>query len=107
MHTRELLARVTPFAELADDAAGHHEKLDGSGYPLGLRGAELSQTMRILAVADIFEAMTAARPYRAPLPVEDVLAELDKQAGSTLDEDCVGVLRRWVGNKLHAVTSAG
>jgi len=106
-HTRELLARVTPFADLADDAAGHHEKLDGTGYPLGLRGEELSQTMRVLAVADVFEAMTAARPYRAPLPVEEVLAELDAQAGSTLDRDCVGALRPWIELEADRVTSSG
>lgn len=99
-HTRELLARVTPFAELADDAAGHHEKLDGTGYPLGLRGDDLSQTMRILAVADIFEAMTAVRPYRAPLPLDHVLAELGAQAGTKLDGECVGALRLWLDLEL-------
>jgi HD-GYP domain-containing protein (c-di-GMP phosphodiesterase class II) len=96
VHTRELLARVTPFAELADDAAGHHEKLDGSGYPLGLRGDELSPTMRILAVADIFDAMTAERPYRPPLPVDHVCAMLEEQAGSTLDGGCVRALQLWL-----------
>lgn len=70
VYTRELLGRVASFRELADDAAAHHEKLDGSGYPLGLRGGELTLTARILAVADVFEAMTARRPYREPLPAE-------------------------------------
>jgi HD-GYP domain-containing protein (c-di-GMP phosphodiesterase class II) len=51
--------------------------------------------MRILAVADIFDAMTAARPYRAPLPVEHVCRVLEEQAGTTLDADCVGALRLW------------
>jgi len=95
-HTRELLARVTPFRELADDAAAHHEKLDGSGYPLGLRGDELTQTARILVVADIFEAMTAARPYRGPLPAEVALRELEAVAGTKLDDRCVAAVRELV-----------
>jgi HD-GYP domain-containing protein (c-di-GMP phosphodiesterase class II) len=52
--------------------------------------------MRILAVADIFEAMTADRPYRPPLPTDEVLAELEADSGSKLDGDCVGALRRWL-----------
>ena len=95
-HTRELLSRVTPFRELADDAAAHHEKLDGSGYPLGLRGDELTQTARILVVADIFEAMTAARPYRGPLPAAVALRELDAVAGTKLDHRCVDAVRELV-----------
>ncbi len=95
-HTRELLTRVAPFRELADDASDHHEKLDGSGYPRGLKGDELTPTARILAVADIFEAMTAARPYRDPLPLAVVPAALDADAGSKLDPDCVAALRSWI-----------
>ena len=95
-YTRELLGRVTPFRELADDAAAHHEKLDGSGYPLGLRGDELTLTARILAVADVFEAMTAARPYRGPLPGEVALVELESAAGAKFDERCVAAMRELV-----------
>ncbi|MDQ3066050.1 MAG: HD domain-containing protein [Actinomycetota bacterium] len=94
--TREFLGRVTPFRELGDDAAAHHEKLDGSGYPLGLRGDELSLTARILAVADVFEAMTATRPYRGPLPAEVALAELESAAGAKFDGRCVGAMRELV-----------
>lgn len=95
-YTREFLSRVAPFRELADDAAAHHEKLDGSGYPLGLEGDELTQTARILVVADIFEAMTAERPYRGPMAADDALAELDAEVGTKLDEECVGALRQLV-----------
>ena len=93
VYTREFLERVAPFRELANDASDHHEKLDGSGYPRGLRDDELSLPARILAVADIFEAMTAKRPYREPIPVEEVLAELDRDAGTKLDAACVVALR--------------
>lgn len=95
-HTRELLSRVEPFRELADDAAAYYEKLDGSGYPLGLAGDEISLTARILAVADVFEAMTARRPYREPLPAEVALAELERGDGSVYDARCVGALRELV-----------
>ncbi len=87
---------MAPFRELADDAGDHHEKLDGSGYPRGLRGDELSQTARILAVADIFDAMTAARPYREPLALSVVLETLAADAGSKRDASCVEALRFWI-----------
>jgi HD-GYP domain-containing protein (c-di-GMP phosphodiesterase class II) len=94
--TREFLDRVSPFRELAADAAAHHEKLDGSGYPLGLRGDELTPTARILAVADVFEALTAVRPYRGPLSAEAALAELEAVAGTQLDDRCIGAVRELV-----------
>lgn len=94
--TREFLDRVTPFRELADDAAAHHEKLDGSGYPLGLRGDQMTLTARILAVADVYEAMTAVRPYRGPLPPEVALGELEAAAGVKFDERCVAAVRELV-----------
>jgi HD-GYP domain-containing protein (c-di-GMP phosphodiesterase class II) len=96
VHTRELLGRVAAFRELADDASDHHEKLDGSGYPRGLRGEELTPTARILVVADIFEAMTAARPYREPMPIGRVLSALAADAGSKLDRDCVAAFHSWI-----------
>jgi HD-GYP domain-containing protein (c-di-GMP phosphodiesterase class II) len=96
VYTREFLARVEPFRELADDAAAHHEKLDGSGYPLGLVGDELTMTARILVVADVFEAMTARRPYRDPLPAEAALAELSRCGGARHDAECVEALRELV-----------
>jgi putative nucleotidyltransferase with HDIG domain len=58
----------------------HHERLDGSGYPKGLKGLEISLEAFIIAVADTFDAMTTDRPYRAALPVSHALAELRKYA---------------------------
>jgi len=94
--TGEFLGRVSPFRELADDAAAHHEKLDGSGYPLALRGDELTLTARILAVADVYEAMTAGRPYRGPLPAEVALGELEAAVGAKFDDRCVAAVRELV-----------
>lgn len=61
-------------------AHGHHEKLDGSGYPMGLRGAEISLQTRILTISDIFDALTARdRPYKQAVPVERALALIDEE----------------------------
>jgi HD-GYP domain-containing protein (c-di-GMP phosphodiesterase class II) len=60
--TWDILSRVRAFADFARPAALHHEKLDGSGYPWGLRGDALDRSERVLVVADIYEALTADRP---------------------------------------------
>ncbi len=62
-----MLSRVGRFADIAATAGAHHEKLDGSGYWRGLKGDALSQHARVLAVADVYEALTADRPYRAAM----------------------------------------
>jgi HD-GYP domain-containing protein (c-di-GMP phosphodiesterase class II) len=80
----EILVRVRRFAEFAEMAAAHHEKLDGSGYHLGIWGMQLSPMARILAVADICEALSAERPYRKALPREEVLKIMQKQVGTGL-----------------------
>jgi len=89
-YTLSLLQRVPVFSAFADDAANHHEWVDGRGYCRGLRGAALSATARILAVADVLEALTADRPYQQqPMPVEGVAAVLATESGTHFDEDCV------------------
>jgi PAS domain S-box-containing protein/putative nucleotidyltransferase with HDIG domain len=75
----------------------HHERLDGSGYPLGLKGDEICIEARILAVCDVVEAMTSHRPYRAKLGLEKALAVIEEGRGSQFDaavvEVCTGLLR--------------
>jgi len=68
----------------------HHEQMDGSGYPRGLRGAEIPLAARIFAVVDAFDSMTNAQPYREPLPVEYALEELREKAGAHFDDAIVG-----------------
>ncbi len=93
LHTERLLSRVTPLRPIAAIAAAHHERLDGSGYPHGLTGADLGLPARLLAAADVLEALTSARPYRAPLPPAAAVAHLRGEAGAgRLDADCVGAL---------------
>jgi len=81
VHTWEILSRVSAFADFAKMASLHHEKLDGSGYPWGLRGEDLDLPTRILCVADIFEALTAPRPYRPGMPVSVALDIIRQDAG--------------------------
>jgi HD-GYP domain-containing protein (c-di-GMP phosphodiesterase class II) len=65
---------------VAATAAAHHERLDGSGYPDGLRGDALDRPTRILAVADVFDALTSDRPYRRALPDAEALAIVRQDA---------------------------
>jgi HD-GYP domain-containing protein (c-di-GMP phosphodiesterase class II) len=72
----------------------HHERLDGSGYPQGLRGEEIMLEARILAVADVVEAMASHRPYRSALGIEVALEEIKKNRGIYYDPDVVDVCAR-------------
>ena len=79
---------------IAEMIRQHHERLDGSGYPQGLRGDEILPEARILAVADVVEAMVSHRPYRAALPLETALDEIESGAGSRFDAAvCEAALR--------------
>ena len=89
-----ILSRIAAFADLALIGGAHHEKLDGSGYPRGLKGDEISFETRIVATADVFDALTADRPYRAAMPVEKALAILWEGAGRHHDETCIVALER-------------
>ncbi len=79
-HTFEILDAVPIFRDLAVDAAAHHERLNGGGYHLGLPGASLSPSARLLAVADVTDALRSDRPYRAGLDVDRVAAVLRADA---------------------------
>jgi putative two-component system response regulator len=74
----------------------HHERLDGSGYPQGLTGENILPEARILAVADVVEAMSSHRPYRPALSMEVALAEVRKYVGERYDADIVTVCGRLV-----------
>ncbi|HUY99591.1 MAG TPA: HD-GYP domain-containing protein [Thermomicrobiaceae bacterium] len=72
----------------------HHERLDGSGYPDGLSGEAIPLEARIIAVADVLDALTSARSYRGPWPLSRALALLDDEAGRSLDPRCVEAVHR-------------
>ena len=94
-----VLSRIPLFADMARLALTHHERLDGTGYPHGLTGSDLGLDDRILAVADVGEALSAERPYRGALPAEKVLEIMSGEASVKLDLEVFGafeaVLPRW------------
>jgi HD-GYP domain-containing protein (c-di-GMP phosphodiesterase class II) len=92
-HTEEILMRVERFRGFAGIASAHHERLDGTGYHQGVKGDQLDQLSRILAVADIAEALTAARPYRSGLPQDKVLEIMGRLAGSAIDPGAFEALK--------------
>ncbi|NNG24769.1 HD-GYP domain-containing protein [Massilia sp. ML15P13] len=92
-YTETILGRIQAFAGLAKIAGAHHERLDGTGYPHGLSGDEIGIETRIITTADIFDAITAERPYRGAIPVPQALAMMEKTVGSALDKDCFEALK--------------
>lgn len=94
--TYEILSRVSAFQPIAQTAANHHEKLDGTGYHRGVPGEELDLPSRILAVADIFDALSQDRPYRPAMPMEKVFDILEKESGDTLCPVSVAALKELI-----------
>ena len=88
VQTRLILERIGAFKELAKVAGEHHEKLDGSGYPNRLTGERLSLESRIIAVADVYGALSEDRPYRAGLGLEKIVAIMKNDVPGKLDRDC-------------------
>ncbi|HSI35285.1 MAG: HD-GYP domain-containing protein [Phycisphaerae bacterium] len=105
-HTRQILARVRGLSELAELAASHHERLDGKGYHRGIGGADLGTEARILVVADMYEALTAKRPYRRDLSPTEVLAILEKDAGTAVCPAALEGLRAFVSESATPLTAA-
>jgi HD-GYP domain-containing protein (c-di-GMP phosphodiesterase class II) len=96
-YTYQLLQQVAGFRHLAPLAAAHHERLDGKGYHLGLTADELDTPARILAVADMYEALTAKRPYRQDLTNEAVVDILNRNALSGgICPTILDALKSWV-----------
>ncbi len=93
-HSRTILSRIAVFRDLADVAGGHHERLDGKGYPAGLSADAIGLETRIVTTGDIFDALTADRPYRAAMPVTQALAIMAGMSGTAIDPDCLSALRR-------------
>jgi HD-GYP domain-containing protein (c-di-GMP phosphodiesterase class II) len=95
----EMLNMVVFECPLSDMVHQHHERLDGSGYPLGLAGDQIGMGGRVLAVSDVVEAMASHRPYRPEIGVEPALAEIAGGRGRLYDPDVV--------DACHAVFEAG
>ena len=91
--TEQILGRVTGFDGLAAIASAHHERLDGHGYPRGLGAQDLTMPMRVLAVADVYEALISERPYRAAYTSEVALELMGADVPARLDADAFAALK--------------
>lgn len=87
-----LLVDVNPPDIFIEGIKYHHERMDGSGYPEGLKNNEIPLVARILSVADFFEAITSKRPYRPARGVEECLRLMESLGGTIFDEDILGIL---------------
>jgi HD-GYP domain-containing protein (c-di-GMP phosphodiesterase class II) len=85
----EILKEFPYFDKVAANARLHHERFDGKGYPLGLKGEEIPLAARIILIADTFDAMTSTRPYRKGLPYEVAFEELTQFSGTQFDPTLV------------------
>jgi HD-GYP domain-containing protein (c-di-GMP phosphodiesterase class II) len=96
---------LLPIEQLNESLSGirhHHERFDGTGYPLGLKGEKIPLNARIIAIADTFDAMTSDRSYRAKLSHEDALAEIVRVKGKQLDPEIVEVfIKLFESQPLH------
>ena len=90
--TGEILGRIEMLDGMAKIAAAHHERIDGTGYPLGQGGAAIALQTRIITTADVFDALTADRPYRAAMPLERALAIMAGESGTAFDPRCLAAL---------------
>ena len=94
MYTETILSRINAFSELARVSAAHHERLDGKGYPRGLMADEICLETRIITTADIFDAITAERPYRGAIPIPRTLEMMAENVGTAIDERCFEALKQ-------------
>ncbi len=96
--TREILEEIEfedVYRAVPEIAGAHHERVDGTGYPRGLMGNEIPLGAKIIAVADVFEALTSRRHYREPMPVAEALEFLSERIDSRFDRGCVEAMVRF------------
>lgn len=92
-YTETILSRINAFSELALVSAAHHERLDGAGYPKGLHADQICLETRIITTADIFDAITAERPYRGATPIPRTLEIMAENLHTAIDERCFDALK--------------
>ncbi len=90
----EIIKPIEKLKDLVPNILHHHERYDGNGYPLGLKGSEIPLIARIICVADSFDAMTSDRPYRKALPLDRALGEIRDFAGRQFDPEVSSVFLR-------------
>ncbi len=100
IYSINILEPLSEMGQLIDYVKHHHERIDGTGYPDGLSGEELSLGARILCVADCFDAMVSERPYRKRMSIEDAFKELERNSGTQFDPKIVKVFIKTMKNKI-------
>ncbi len=98
VYTMEILNKIRfapRFREIPEIAGHHHERVDGRGYPDGLTGDQMHPLSKVMAVADVFDALTSVRDYRNPLDPNEVLEMMKKDVGTHFDEDSMNALDRY------------
>jgi len=93
-YTEEILSKIAIFKDLAQMAGAHHERLDGKGYHKGLTAKDICLETRILTLADIFDALSAKRPYRDAMPLEKILVVLEEMRGTAIDSNCLDEFKK-------------
>lgn len=89
-----ILEKIDAFRDMGRIGGAHHERLDGRGYPRGLKAEDLDLETRIVSVSDVFDALTADRPYRAAMPIPKALGIMREDVGKAFDPDCFAALER-------------
>ncbi len=95
----QILAPMTHLGEIIAMVRGHHERVDGTGYPDGLRGAEIPLGARILAAAEVYDALTTSRPYQEKMTPEQAVDRMRDLVGTTIDADVHRALSAAVGRR--------
>ena len=99
----EILRPIQATDEIVEIVLDHHENLDGSGYPRGLRGEEIPLEARILSVADVYSALTEERTYKSPMSAGEAMDIIESMAGEKLDAQIVETLREIINEKEDCV----
>ncbi len=105
-HGLDIISASQWLVDAAEVVGGHHEKVDGSGYPQGLEGRSIPVAARIFAVADVYDALTSTRPYKAPMPLDKTMAILEAGRDRHFDGRVLDVFRDIVP-RIHAEISGG
>ena len=94
-----ILKSIPRISDLIPIVESHHERMDGKGYPQGLKGSQIPLWARMAAVADTYDALTSSRPYRKGMPREKALHIIQEAKGSQLCPDCVDLFFQWYGEE--------
>jgi HD-GYP domain-containing protein (c-di-GMP phosphodiesterase class II) len=97
----EILAPIHSLADIIPALASHHERIDGKGYPEGLKGSQIPLLARMIAVADTYDALTSDRPYRKGFSNDEALKIIEDITGTQLCPECVQCFFRSVQKKMR------